>query len=100
MKDYPDLLQEARDKFKSAPEWQGIDPDSTPVFYRPKSEVDVIRAKPGESGGHPHGLALGGPEGQVLTITNETRKIKNPNHSAATGLQRRIINVIKAQCRS
>lgn len=101
LKDYPDLLQEARDKFKSAPEWQGIDPDSTPVFYRPKSEVDVIRAKPGESGGHhPHGLALGGPEGQVLTITNETRKIKNPNHSAATGLQRRIINVIKAQCRS
>lgn len=101
LKDHPDILQEARDKFKDVPEWQGIDPDSSPVFYRPKSEVDAIRAKPGESGGHhPHGLALGGPEGQILTITNETRKIKNPKHSAATGLQRRIINIIKAQCRS
>jgi RHS repeat-associated protein len=96
LKDHPDLLAELREKHRTTPEWQGIDPDTTPVFLRPKADVDVIRAKPGESGGHhPHGLALGGPEGQTLTPTNETRTQKNPNHSAATGLQRRTINAIK-----
>ncbi|SUB84221.1 Cell wall-associated polypeptide CWBP200 [Pragia fontium] len=98
LKDSPALLDEARDKFKTEPQWQGIDPDKTPVFYRTKAEVDEIRKKKGESGGHhPHGLALGGDEGQELTETNETRKCKNPKHSAATGLQMRIINVIKPQ---
>lgn len=96
LKDQPELLDELRDQYKKNPQWQGIDPDTTPVFYRSKAEVDAIRAKPGESGGHhPHGLALGGPEGQKLTITNETRTVKNPDHSAATGLQRRVINRIK-----
>jgi hypothetical protein len=59
LKDDPELLAEVRKAFKEMPEWQGIDPDSTPVFYRPKAEVDAIRARPGESGGHhPHGLVL------------------------------------------
>jgi RHS repeat-associated protein len=94
--DHPELLEETRKTHKKSPEWWGIDPDKTDVFYRPKEEVDIIRAKPGESGGHhPHGLALGGPEGQVLTSTGETRKIKNKKHSQVTGLQRRVINVIK-----
>ncbi len=98
LKNEPDLLDGAREMYKKSPKWQGIYPDVTPVFYRSKAEVDVIRAKAGESGGHhPHGLALGGPEGQTLTVTNETRQIKNPLHSAATGTQRRIINKIKAQ---
>ena len=96
LKGDPELLDEARTMHQSAPEWHGIDPDRTNVFYRGKSEVDAIRAKPGESGGHhPHGLALGGPEGQKLTRTAETRTVKNPRHSEATGLQRRIINRIK-----
>ena len=98
LKDFPEILKQAREQFKKNPEWQGIDPDTTHVFYRTKDEVDLIRAKPGESGGHhPHGLGLGGPEGQTLTQTNETRKCKNPLHSAATGLQRKIINAIKKQ---
>ena len=98
LKDFPEILEQAREQFKKNPEWQGIDPDVTHVFYRTKDEVDLIRAKPGESGGHhPHGLALGGPEGQTLTQTNETRKCKNPLHSAATALQRKIINAIKKQ---
>jgi RHS repeat-associated protein len=98
LKDHPDLLNEAREMYKSSPEWQGIDPDKTPVFYREKADVDIIRAKAGESGGHhPHGLALGGPEGQKLTITNETRTVKNPDHSRATGFQRKVINKIKYQ---
>ena len=96
LKDHPDLLQQTRDEFKRAPQWQGIDPDKTPVFYRTQDEVKEIRKKAGERDGHhPHGLALGGPEGQKLTQTNETVKCKNPDHSKATGLQRRIINVIK-----
>jgi uncharacterized protein RhaS with RHS repeats len=98
LKDYPDLLQEARDLYKTSPEWQGIGPDKSKVFYRTKEEVDVIRAKAGESGGHhPHGLVLGGPERQKLTIANETREIKNPDHSKATGFQKRVINKIKCQ---
>lgn len=83
--------------YNDSPEWWGIDPDSTPVFYRDKSAVDAIRVKSGESGGHhPHGLALGGSEGQTLTPTGETRYNKNPTHSKVTGLQRRTINVIKS----
>jgi hypothetical protein len=98
LKDQPELLNEARRQFKEKPQWQGVDPEQTPVFYRPKDEVDAIRAKPGEAGGHhPHGLALGGPEGQELTPTGETRSIKNPDHTAATTLQRQIINAIKSQ---
>ncbi len=96
LEDSPELLDETKKMYKESPEWWGIDPDETNVFYRPKDEVDIIRAKPGESGGHhPHGLALGGPEGQKLTITNETRKNKNQMHSKVTGLQRRVINRIK-----
>jgi hypothetical protein len=41
--------------------------------------------------------ALGGPEGQTLTPTNETRTVKNPDHSKATGVQRKLINRIKKQ---
>ena len=96
LKDDPDLLDELRTQYKTKPQWQGIDPDSTPVFYRTKAEVDAIRQMPGESGGHhPHGLALGGPVGQTLTVTNETRKLKNADHSAATALQRKVIYRIK-----
>jgi RHS repeat-associated protein len=49
--DYPELLEETRQAYKEPPEWWGIDPDKTDVFYRSKEEVDIIRAKPGESGG-------------------------------------------------
>lgn len=98
LKDEPALLQEARDKFRSSPEWQGIDPDKSPVFLRSKVDADGIRAMVGESGGHhPHGLALGGAPGQTLTFTGETGSWKNPDHSAATGLQVRIINAIRRQ---
>ena len=96
LKDEPELLKKTRKMYKDAPQWWGIDPDKTPVFYRSKSEVAAIRKMSGESGGHhPHGLALGGPKGQTLTPTNETRYNKNPIHSKVTGLQRRVINVIK-----
>jgi len=95
LKDNPDLLAKAHDQFNINPQWQGIDPATTPVFYRSKADVDAIRAMPGESSGHhPHGLALGGPEGQTLTITGETRTMRNLDHNAATTLQRQIINVI------
>lgn len=93
-----DLLNECTDWYKNNPEWWGIDPEKINVFYRTPDEVQAIRSKPGESGGHhPHGLTLGGPEGQKLTITGETAKIKNPMHSKVTGLQRRVINKIKKQ---
>jgi len=98
LKDKPDLLQEAKTQFETAPEWQGIDPQKAPVSYVPKDVVDALRAQPGESGGHhPHGLALGGELGQKLTPTGETRTVKSPEHSAATALQRRIIRAIKEQ---
>ncbi len=96
LKGEPDLLRECEKWYSNSPEWWGIDPEKTDVFYRTPSEVRQIRKKPGESGGHhPHGLALGGPEGQKLTPTGETAKIKNPKHSEVTGLQRRVINKIK-----
>lgn len=77
-------------------QWQGIDPDNDKIFYRNKAEVDAIRQQPGESGGHhPWGLALGGPTGQTLTPTNETRTKKNPLHNQATGMQRVLINRLK-----
>jgi len=98
LKKYPDLLQEARARYKSKPEWFGIDPDKTDVFYRPKSDVDAIRAKSGESPGHhPHGLALGGPEGQTLTPTGDTLYVKNPEHVDATTFQNKILSAIKSQ---
>ena len=91
-----ELLNEVSEWFKEKPEWWGIDPENTDVFYRPPQEVKEIRSKAGESGGHhPHGLALGGPEGQRLTPTGETAMIKNPTHSQVTGLQRRVLNRIK-----
>ncbi len=94
--DEPELLNEARREHAARPDWQGIDPDSTPVYLRPRDEVEEIRKKPGESGGHhPHGLALGGPEGQRLTTTGDTRDKVNPDHARASGLQRRLINAIK-----
>jgi hypothetical protein len=96
LKNEPKLLEEAHQQFKKSPQWQGIDPEKTNVFLRAKEEVAAIRSKVGESGGHhPHGLALGGPEGQTLTQTGETLTIKNPDHSAATGFQKRIINAIR-----
>jgi hypothetical protein len=98
LKDDPKLLDELRSQFKNKPQWQGIDPDSTPVFYRPTPEVKAIRAKPGESGGHhPHGLALGGPEGQKLTPTGEFGNYKNPLHTEATNMQRQLIKRIKGK---
>ncbi|WP_347349800.1 RHS repeat-associated core domain-containing protein [Flavobacterium sp. EDS] len=97
LKDEPELLQNFRDEFKNNPQWQGIDPDKTKIQYVDKATVDDIRKKKGESGGHhPHGLALDGPEGQKLTITNETRKIKNPLHSLATKMQRQLIKRLKS----
>ena len=94
--DAPDLIEETRKWYKEKPEWWGIDPDNTLVFYRTTGQVEEIRALKGESGGHhPHGLALGGPVGQDLTKTGETRTEKNPTHSEVTGLQRRVIREIK-----
>ncbi len=96
LRDNPELLNETRIKYRDSPKWWSIDPDSTPVFYRDQDEVNAIRRKSGESGGyHPHALALGEPEGQMLTPTNETQTKKNPDHSKATGLQRRVLNEIK-----
>jgi hypothetical protein len=94
------LLEETRDWFKNRPDWWSINPDETPVFYRPKAEADAIRAQLGESGGHhPHGLALGGPEGQTLTWTGESvdPRVVNETHSQVTGLQMRVINAIRRQ---
>jgi len=94
--DRPDLLDKMRTMYNEKPEWQGINPDETQVYYRPGFDVAAIRRMRGESGGHhPHGLALGGPTGQDLTITGDTRNWVNPEHSAVTGLQRQVINVIK-----
>lgn len=96
LNDRPELLEEARKAFKDSPEWFGIDPDKTPVFLRTKEEVDAIRAMPGEQRGHhPHGLMLGGPEGQTLTITGDTKFSTNPKHAGTSGLQRRIISAIR-----
>jgi hypothetical protein len=94
----PELLNEVTYKYNTEPEWWGINPEVTPVFFRNKEEVDAIRAKPGESGGHhPHGLALGGPEGQKLTPTGDKKEKGgiNPKHVEATSLQRRVIRKIK-----
>jgi uncharacterized protein RhaS with RHS repeats len=92
----PTLLEKYRTEYKQNPQWQGINPDKDKIFYRNKSEVDAIRKQKGESGGHhPWGLALGGPTGQKLTPTNETRTSKNPQHSQATGMQRILINRLK-----
>lgn len=96
MENDPDLLNECKDWYNNKPEWWGIDPENTQVFYRNQKEVAEIRKMAGESGGHhPHGLALGGPTGQKLTPTGETRRIKNQTHSQVTGLQRKVINKIK-----
>lgn len=90
------LLTEVANWYREKPEWWGIDPDNTDVFYRTPDEVKEIRKKPGESGGHhPHGLALGGLEGQRLIPTGETVKVKNTTHCQVTGFQRRVINRIK-----
>jgi hypothetical protein len=102
LKDDPELLQEARDQYKSHPQWQGIDPDKTPVFLRTEAEVEAIRGTRGggERGGHhPHGLKLGGPTGQTLTLTGDRQVTGGTNalHAYHNGLQRRIINAIKKQ---
>jgi len=56
-----ELLNEATKRYSDSPEWFGIDPEKTEVYYRTPDEVNDIRSLPGESGGHhPHGLALGG----------------------------------------
>jgi hypothetical protein len=94
--DDPALLDEMRRMYNESPRWQGIDPDTTPVFYRTPEQVEAIRALPGERGGHhPHGLALGGPSGQRLTPTGDTLTVKNPLHTEATNLQRELIKRIK-----
>jgi RHS repeat-associated protein len=94
--DEPELLAQAREMFVNNPEWQGINPDSTPVTYRPRDQVAEIRALPGEAPGHhPHGLALNGPAGQRLTATGDTRTLRNPSHVQATNFQRQLIRVIK-----
>lgn len=94
--DSPDFVEDLRQLYKTEPQWQGIDPDNYLLFYRTQAEVEIIRRKPGEQGGHhPWGLALGGPEGQTLTKTNETRKSKKTKHSAAIALQRKIIKRLK-----
>ena len=96
LEDDPDLLKECNNWYNNNPEWWGIDPQKTQVFYRKPEEVAKIRKLSGERGGHhPHGLALGGPIGQKLTQTGETRKVKNLMHSRVTGLQRKVINKIK-----
>jgi RHS repeat-associated protein len=96
----PDLLQDALDWYMSHPEWQGMNPDSTPVRYTPKDEVNKIRRMPGESGGHhPHPLSLGGPPGQTLTPTGERRGLpKNPTHTRMTNLGRGIRDEILSFC--
>jgi hypothetical protein len=98
LKKHPDLLKEVRQWYKNRPKWWGINPERDRVFYRAEEEVKAIRGGAGESGGHhPWGLALGGPKGQKLTQTGETMTQKNKVHSTVTGLQRRVINVIKKQ---
>jgi hypothetical protein len=100
LKDYPDLLEDLRRQYRESPEWQGIDPDKTPVFYRTQDEVRAIRNKSGERGGghHPHHLSLGGPEGQTFTHTGDIRGQKtNDRHREANKLQNRIIDIIKNQ---
>jgi RHS repeat-associated protein len=94
--DAQDLLQLARDWHQAFPQWQGIDPDKTPVKYVPQDKVREIRRMPGESPGHhPHPLGLGGPPGQLLTKTGETLTKKNPFHRAVTNLHNDIIRHIK-----
>ena len=96
--DNPQLVDEMRRKHKESPEWQGIDPDKDPVFYRPRAAVKKIRRMPGESGDnlhHPHALSLGGPPGQTPTPTNDTFTKKNPQHSSTTGLHGRVSNRVK-----
>jgi RHS repeat-associated protein len=95
----PDILQEAADWFSRHPEWQGMDPDRTPVRYRPKPEADQIRKMPGERGGHhPHPLGLGGPPGQTLTPTGERGRWKNPTHTKMTNLGNKIRDEILSFC--
>ena len=96
--DAQDLLQLARDWHGAFPEWQGIDPDRTPVRYVPPDEVREIRRLPGEyPGHHPHPLSLGGPPGQILTRTGETLKWKHPFHKAVSKLQNDIVRHIKGK---
>jgi RHS repeat-associated protein len=98
LKDYPDVLKKATEQHEAAPEWQGIEPQSAHVRYVPEDQVRQIRKMPGESGGHhPHSLALGGPPGQEITPTNETRTVKNEAHKEATKLQMEIIRIVKKQ---
>ena len=98
LSDQPDLLLDARDYHNQEPEWQGIDPDKTPVFYRTQDDVKKIRKSSSERGGHhPHVLALGGPTGQDLTITGEKGKCKNDCHTKATNFQMRLLRSIKCK---
>jgi len=99
LKEYPELLQRAREAYKNHPEWQGIDPDRTPVKYVPGSVTQKIRQKKGEKGGHhPHALSLGGPLGQKLTWTGEKGgQPKHPMHKWATNLHSEITRAIKKQ---
>ena len=96
LSDEPELLGEVNKWYEDKPEWWSINPKNTLVFYRNTAEVNEIRKLPGEKNGHHrHGLALGGPVGQVLQETGEKGKNKNKTHSKVTGLQRRVINKIK-----
>jgi len=62
----------------------------------PKSQLKKIRARREERGGyHPHPLYLGGPPGQELTLTGETRWEVNPQHRSATILQKKMVNAVR-----
>ena len=64
----------------------------------PKSELKKIRARREERGGyHPHPLHLGGPPGQTLTQTGETRWVVNPQHRNATILHMKMLNAIRKE---
>lgn len=100
LREAPDLLQEALDWYASNPEWQGMDPNNTPVRHRSPEENRRFRGGPGESGGHhPHPVSLGGPPGQTLTPTGERRGgPRNPNHTRATNFGRKVSREIKSFC--
>ena len=97
--DHPELLEEARRLFTTEPQWQGIDPDNSLVFYRPQDEVKEIRAMKGEGPGHhPHGLALGGPSGQQLTHTGDKLgQPTSPRHVEANNFQAELRKAIKRE---
>jgi RHS repeat-associated protein len=103
LREAPDLLQEAIDLFAREPQWQGIDPDNSPVRYRSRPEQDAFRRLPGESGGagghHPHAVSLGGPPGQTRTPTGQRGGMPTfPRHQAASNFENRIRRELRSFC--